>query len=532
MKTRTSWQSLAALAFLFLALSPWPASAALVAQDPLTPAEQRGKRIFLYGTSPQGREIVASIGDAGLEVPANLMACASCHGTNGQGKTEGSIRSSNLTWESLSKPNSERSSPGRIHPPYNDEFLTTAITRGIDPAGNRLRSAMPRFQISAEDLADLLAYLKRLGHDRDPGISDNRIVIGTILPKGSQAVMGQSIKAVLTAYFAELNSTGGIYNRRIELKFIETGDTPAATRAAVERFIRDEQVFALTGAFLAGAEKEIAALLDQQAVPLIGPLTLYPQTGEPLNRQVFYLLSGVGEQARALIDFAAQQAGPQKIGLAVIYPRSDLNLGTVAAIREQSQQDVLAGPQLYEYVAGHFAAAEVAKHLAQTRPDAVFFLGSSAEELSFLKEAEQLSWFPSLYSSVATTGSEMFEAPASFDRKIFISFPTSPVDQSEAGWQEFRALATKYKLPEQSVAAQISIYSSARILVEGLKLTGKDLSRESLIRSLEGLRDYQTGLTPPITFGPDRRIGALGAYVVTIDLKEKRFVPISKWITP
>ena len=61
------------------------------------------------------------------------------------------------------------------------------------------------------------------GKDRDPGISENKIVIGTVLPaNGPLAEMGQAIKAVTTAYFEELNSQGGIYNRRIELKVTST----------------------------------------------------------------------------------------------------------------------------------------------------------------------------------------------------------------------------------------------------------------------------------------------------------------------
>ena len=339
---------------------------------------------------------------------------------------------------------------------------------------------MPRFQISADDLADLIAYLKRLGNDRDPGVSENKIVIGTILPKGSLAAMGQSIKAVLTAYFSELNSQGGIYNRSVELKFVETADTPAATRAAVERFLKDEQVFALTGAFIPGSEKEIVTLMDQQEVPLIGPLTLYPQIGVPLNRQVFYLLSGIGEQARVLIDFAAKQSGPKNPGIAVVYPRNDLNAVVVEAARDQSKKDGLSAPQPYEYAAGHFDAAETSKQLKRTNPSVVFFLGSAEEALSFMREAEKLSWFPSIYGPAAAAGSGMFEAPAGFDRKLFFSFPTSPVDQSVAGTQEFRSLAEKYKLPTQNPAVQISTYSAAKVLVEGLKLAGKDLSREEL----------------------------------------------------
>jgi len=67
-------------------------------------------------------------------------------------------------------------------------------------------------------------------------------------------------------------------------------------------------------------------------------------------------------------------------------------------------------------------------------------------------------------------------------------------------------------------------------LVEALKRAGKDLSREKLIQTLEGFYEYSTGLTPLITYGPNRRVGAMGAYVVSINLKEKQFAPASGWI--
>ena len=95
----------------------------------------------------------------------------------------------------------------------------------------------------------------------------------------------------------------------------------------------------------------------------------------------------------------------------------------------------------------------------------------------------------------------------------------------------YRELADKYGLPTQYVAAQMSAYSAAKILVEALKRAGKDLNREKLIQALEGLYEYQTGFTPAVTYGPNRRIGAMGAYVVTIDLKKKEFAPASGWIS-
>jgi hypothetical protein len=56
------------------------------------------------------------------------------------------------------------------------------------------------------------------------------------------------------------------------------------------------------------------------------------------------------------------------------------------------------------------------------------------------------------------------------------------------------------------------------------------LSREKLVTSLEGLYDFETGLTPRITFGPNRRVGAAGAYIITVDTKQKQFVPTGEWV--
>ena len=387
------------------------------------------------------------------------------------------------------------------------------------------------YVFSPEDLADLIAHLKRVGKDRDPGITDNKIVIGSIVPASATLTeMGQAVRALLTAYFDEVNSQGGIYNRRLELKITETAETPTATRANLERLLRDEQVFAMTGAFIAGSEKEIVSLVAEHGVPLIGPLTLLPQTGVPLNRQVFYLLSGLDGQARALINFAASKPELRSSGLAVIYPSSELNEISLVAIKDQSKSFALKVPEVRSYTPGRFDVAETVKQLKQTNHDNIFFLGGAEDLLSFMREAEKVSWFPIIFLPGPGVGAGVFNAPAGFDGKVFISFPTSPADQTTEGVKEFRALAEKYRLSPKHVAAQVSAYASAKILVEALKRAGKEVSREKLIQVLEGFSGYSTGLTPAITYAPNRRIGAMGAYVVTVSLKEKQFLPASGWV--
>jgi cytochrome c oxidase subunit 2 len=48
------------------------------------------------------------------------------------------------------------------HPPYTVETVKIAITRGLEPSGDRLDDTMPRWRISDQDLNGLVSYLKTL----------------------------------------------------------------------------------------------------------------------------------------------------------------------------------------------------------------------------------------------------------------------------------------------------------------------------------------------------------------------------------
>jgi len=163
-------------------------------------------------------------------------------------------------------------------------------------------------------------------------------------------------------------------------------------------------------------------------------------------------------------------------------------------------------------------------------PSAVFFIGSLTDTLAFMNAAAKVNWFPQILLQSGGVASGIFDAPAGFEGKIFFTAPNSPFDQTADGLKEFQAFVEKYKLPRKHLGAQAAAYSSAKVLIEALKRVGKDLTREKLIQTLEGFYEFPTGLTPPLTYGPNRRVGAMGAYVVAVDLKEKKFTPVSGWV--
>jgi ABC-type branched-subunit amino acid transport system substrate-binding protein len=183
------------------------------------------------------------------------------------------------------------------------------------------------------------------------------------------------------------------------------------------------------------------------------------------------------------------------------------------------------------YARERFSGTEFVNQSHQKHVDTVFFLGSGPEAGAILREAEAVGWTPSLYMLGSLVGKNIVDTvPVRMKDKMFLAFPTVPSDVSATGAAEYSALLQRNKLDSTHAAAQASAIAAARILVHALERCGKDLSRERLVTTLEGLYEYDTGLLPKITFGPNRRIGALGAYIVTIDPEKKLFPSTLEWI--
>ncbi len=496
----------------------------------LSAEEQRGQEIYLRGTSLAQQEIAARLENTGAELPASARACVNCHGRDGAGKSEGGIITSNITWENLTKPYGVTHPDGRKHPPYTERLLKRAITMGFDPAGNKLHVAMPRYQLSQADLACLIAYIKTIGAGPNPGVTDTTVRIGaTLITDGPFAEMSNSVKGVLAAYFDDINRQGGVFNRRIELRFAESTDSPDQRLKALGKHIEDDQVFALTSVFLAGADEAMASLIREKEIPVVGASTLYPQTGPAPSPYIFYVHSGLNEQGRALAIFAGEKFPKEKPRAAIIYPDEKRLREVAAAIKKQCLDSGWETVEEIEVARGQFPAAPLVEKLNEKATRIVFFVAESEAQESFLEQAGRIDWKPVLFIPGPLASRRLLDAQSGEAAELYLSFPSLPSDQTVEGLTEYRRLAETYKLSPKHITSQVTALASAKLLVEGLKRTGRNLSRQKFIEALESLYQFKTELTPSITYSSNRHIGALGAYIVSIN-KDKRLVPVSRWI--
>lgn len=501
---------------------------------PLSEQERRGRQLYFECTSPSGAEVTALLTGPGVEVDASTMPCAGCHGADGLGRPEGGVDPSDVSWLALTKAYGVRHRSGREHPPYDEQSLGRAITAGVDPAGQLLHEFMPRYGFSERDLADLVAYIKRLGTDLDPGLTETSITIGTILPmSGRLAGAGEAARAALEAYFASINEQGGIYRRRLLLRVVPLQGNPAGTASVLRRELEAERLFALVGVFMAGAEAELTEVVERLAVPTVGPVTPRPVTGTALRGHVFYLAPGVAGEARSLVSFAARQLEGREVRWALLEPERGGLPGLAEAAREVAAQrgwvEVAGGGRSEEDDSD--PAAE-AMRLREAEVDVLFLLGGGDHARALLEAGSERGWQPQVLLPGGLAGRSTPDLARICGNRLYVGFGATPGDRTRAGLVEYAALAESAGLPMANHSIQLQALAAAKTLVEGLKRVGHNLSRSRLVVALESLRDFETGLTRPLSYGPNRRIGALGAHIVTIDPATGSPTSDSLWIGP
>lgn len=496
----------------------------------LTPRQAAGKKIYTEGVSPSNAVIEAILGDGSTRVPARLMPCASCHGPDGKGRPEGGVVPSDITWETLTRPLWSANRLDRRRPEYDEKSLRRSITDAVDSAGTELGITMPHFSMLPADLDSLVDYLKLLGRQPAPGVEEESIRVATMIPAGGPlAPLGHSFAALLRAWLDELNQQGGIYGRRIDLQIIEVSGTPDRIAAQARDFLRENRIFAVIGVLAPGAEKDLIDLLEKEGVPVVSTMAAATPPGEPYLSKTFYILSGLTQQSSVLAKFARSRNSDDSMPPAtVVFPDSRRELAL--ALIEDCRQRALPAVERLEY--SKFDAGALAGSLAQKNVREIFFLGSGRELQELLQAAEPLRWDPTVFQPGPLAGPEVFNIPARFGERVFLTLPTLPSDLTPEALGEYGFLAKKYALSSPQPALSMGLLAGMKVFTEGLRQSGRQLSRERFVQSLSGLVDFQTGVAPVLSYGPARRIGALGAYVVKLDLKNRSYVQVDSWITP
>ncbi len=483
---------------------------------PLGPKETCGKKIYLQGVNCRGKEIRGLLGD--MEVAGKAEACVNCHGPGGKGRPENGQDPGNITWEHLSLSYGHSHQSGRTHPAFTEGSFDQAVLKGVDPAQHPLSTLMPRFSMANQDLEELRSYLAKISTDFDPGVENDNLEIASILPlHGPNAEAGQAVRAVLNGYFEEINERGGIYNRRISLHIADTSDGAANPRHGL-----DPPVFALVAPLILGTGPRIYSSAPWDDLPVIGPLDLLAPGGISAGN-VFYLSPGLPQLEAELVRFAIEQKGAQAGRSLVLWGDKQGNLRSEMFQVVQSiwKDHGSESPSQAGHEQSGFGSGRLERELQDKEVDSVFFMGTGVEMLEWMKSSvsHNTGWRPQVFVLGPLVKDEVFDAPSQFQSKIYAAYPA--IDMQPAAIAEFNLFASRRHLAREHRLLQISAYCAARIFEEALMSAGRELDREKFTHSLEQIHDFTTGLLPPVSFGPNRRIGSTKIDVLCVDLQQR-----------
>ncbi|MDH5578648.1 MAG: ABC transporter substrate-binding protein, partial [Betaproteobacteria bacterium] len=183
----------------------------------------------------------------------------------------------------------------------------------------------------------------------------------------------------------------------------------------------------------------------------------------------------------------------------------------------------------YRYPGGAFDAAAALATLRASGATLVHFLGAEDDLATFLAAADESGTHPTVLLPGALGARAAVRAPAGFAGRILLAYPSSPDEPLRAGGP-FEAFRARHALPPSGVATQAAAYAAAALLAEGVRRSGRAVSRERLVASLEALRAFRTYASPPLSYGPDRRVGALGGHIVALEADGAQFRTVNRWL--
>jgi len=477
------------------------AAAAVAAGDELSARERLGLQIYTQGKGDAPIEALLGSGRNGIA--ASVVPCASCHGSDGQGRPEGGVVPADITAAMLGVARDSGLPRARTRDAYTDRSLKRAIAMGIDSSGNPLDATMPRYQMSSQDMEALLAHLKRVGDMRDPGVTADSIRIGVLLPpKQHLPGVNEAVRRVLQTFFDARNRAGALYDRKIDVVFADCDGSPSARAAAAAKFIAGEKPFALVGSFTDGADDELAAVAAENAIPLLATISSHARS-DPSNRYVRNLVAGLHEQARALAQFVGRRF--PKAHIAVLHQPEEQSKAIAEAAAEELRKLAIAAT-LADSSIGPRA-------LKDDGIDVILYLGAP-EGLSRLAAAtKELAWSPVVLVPGALIHPDALD-PSRTAARFYIALPIGPNDQTAEAIAAWRKLVGQNRQAHQP--SQFAALASAQLLVGALERTGRDLTRDRLLAAIDGISALETGMVPPLTFTPARHIGSTGAYIVAV----------------
>ena len=342
-------------------------------------------------------------------------------------------------------------------------------------------------------LAVLTATLIATGVHAENGVTDKEIVLGQSLGlTGPLALLAPDIVNGANAYLDAVNARGGIFGRRIRVVTLDDGYQPANTAKAARQLIEDDQVFALFN--LAGTDN-VAGILpllekEKSPVPLFGPFTGAEVLRTPKLGHVFHVRASYADETEKLVQHLST-VGIKRIG--ILWINNGFGKEGLANIEKAMNKHAL---KPYANASIQPDASDTDKAVAalhDTRPEAIIMVTAGMPTVSFIKTYNKTRKGMRFYA-LSVMGNQASLRALGPDGVGVVVTSVVPFP-----WNQTNPVAAEYRLAMKNAGHDnlsflgFESYINAKVIVEGLKGAGKDLTRLKFAIALEQMKPLNFG---------------------------------------
>jgi len=332
-----------------------------------------------------------------------------------------------------------------------------------------------------------------------------RIVLGQSAAfTGPAAQLGIQMNAGARIYFNALNAQGGIHGNTIELRTLDDGYEPDRCKANTEKFIKDE-VFALFG--YVGTPTALAALplVVDAKIPFFGPFTGAEALRDPFHKSVFHLRASYYDET-ALIVRNLTSLGLTKI--AVFYQNDSYGMAGLEGVTRALKARSLAPVALGTVERNTVNVAKAVKDIASAMPDAVVQISAYKSCAAFIREARKAG-YGGVFFNVSFVGTQaLADELGKEGRGVIVSqVMPYPFTSAIAISDEYQEAVRKAGGDAKPNYSSMEGYLAAKVLAEGIRRAGRNLTHETLISGLESIQNVSFGGFN-VNFGPKQHVAS------------------------
>ena len=358
----------------------------------------------------------------------------------------------------------------------------------------------------------------------DPGVTDSEVLLGMWTPlTGPTALLGTSERDALQIWVNQVNEAGGVHGRKLRLIVYDDAGSPQEALAAVRRLIDQDRVFALVAGSISGSTLPVVPLINRAKLPFVASISSNRRLLDPFSRYIFRVYPYEIPQANGVIDYVVAKFGVRRPGM--IYTSNDYGVGGHEAVTKRLREKhnlELVGAERYNVGDQDFSAQLL--RLKQANPDAVFVWAFAAEAGIIVRQSKELG-LNVPHAGGGATMTPLFPkgaGPAGAGFLTISVYPNLPESSAPPVVKYREALKKLYPTgfpPGRPSEYDFLGYGAGKIVEEGLRRAGRDLTREKFMDALETLRDFDTGILYPVTFTKDNHEGSSQVQMVRVNEK-------------